>query len=174
MWQKCGHSQFPYADWQDGPRTRNPENYFAEIRQVLAFPWSFDSRNWKRVMIKCCRDDSFLPGHTHRHRLGPNYQQIPVNRAKSLIFNQQRDGPMTVNGNGSSSPNYEPHSQGGHLELLTAKSCWCSIPLSVELLLVIRLHWRTLISQTGKLYEIQPQAKTRMIAPISLGPFGCR
>jgi catalase len=37
---------------------------------------------------------------THRHRLGANFDQIPINcpyRAK--IWNTSRDGPMTVNGN---------------------------------------------------------------------------
>ena len=37
---------------------------------------------------------------TQRHRLGANFEQIPINcpyRAK--IHNAQRDGPMTVNGN---------------------------------------------------------------------------
>ena len=38
---------------------------------------------------------------THRHRLGANYDQIPINcpyRAK--VSNGQRDGPMRVNKNG--------------------------------------------------------------------------
>jgi catalase len=41
---------------------------------------------------------------THRHRLGANYEQIPINcpyRAK--VFNGQRDGPMRVDKNGGNS-----------------------------------------------------------------------
>ena len=42
----------------------------------------------------------FSYSDTHRHRLGANYHQIPVNcpyRARSK--NYQRDGPMTVSDN---------------------------------------------------------------------------
>ena len=52
---------------------------------------------------------------THRHRLGPNYQQIPVNCPyRTRVANGQRDGFMSVNGNQGSSRNYEPSSFGGH------------------------------------------------------------
>ena len=49
---------------------------------------------------------------THRHRLGPNYDQIPINcpyRARMASYNI-RDGFMCVNGSGGSQPNYEPNS----------------------------------------------------------------
>ena len=36
---------------------------------------------------------------THRHRLGPNFQQIPVNRPLCPYANYQRDGFMAVDGN---------------------------------------------------------------------------
>lgn len=40
------------------------------------------------------------PTDTHRHRLGTNYQQIPINRPfNARVRNYQRDGPMTVDGN---------------------------------------------------------------------------
>jgi len=51
---------------------------------------------------------------THRHRLGANYEQIPINcpyRAK--VHNGIRDGPMRVDGNRGSELNYEPNSQTG-------------------------------------------------------------
>jgi catalase len=44
---------------------------------------------------------------THRHRLGANFDQIPINcpyRAK--IHNINRDGPMRVDGNQGSNTNY--------------------------------------------------------------------
>ena len=63
---------------------------------------------------------TFPPGRlfsysdTHRHRLGPNYLQIPVNCPySSRISNYQRDGPMTVNANHSGAPNYYPNSFSG-------------------------------------------------------------
>lgn len=49
---------------------------------------------------------------THRHRLGKNYEQIPINcpyRATMGNYNI-RDGAMNVNGNGGGHPNYEPNS----------------------------------------------------------------
>ena len=56
---------------------------------------------------------------THRHRLGPNYEQIPINcpyRARMGSYNI-RDGPMTINGNGDKFPtNYEPNSLNGPVE----------------------------------------------------------
>ena len=41
---------------------------------------------------------------THRHRLGVNYQQIPVNRPLHAFNPYQRDGLMAVNGNYGSNP----------------------------------------------------------------------
>lgn len=53
---------------------------------------------------------------THRHRLGPNYEQLPINcpyRAK--VANHHRDGfPMTFSH--SNGPNYEPNSLNGPTE----------------------------------------------------------
>jgi catalase len=46
----------------------------------------------------------------HRHRLGPNYEQIPVNRCPYAVNNYERDGFMRVDGNGGSNPNYFPNS----------------------------------------------------------------
>lgn len=53
----------------------------------------------------------FSYGDTHRHRLGANYDQIPINCPyRTKVNNTQRDGPMRVNKNGGSGPNYEPNS----------------------------------------------------------------
>ena len=43
---------------------------------------------------------------THRHRLGVNYQQIPVNKPLHSFNPYQRDGLMAVNGNYGANPNY--------------------------------------------------------------------
>lgn len=162
------HSQFPLQPIGRMVLNRNPENYFAEIEQVAFSPGhlipGIEASNDKMLQGRL-----FSYPDTHRHRLGPNYQQIPVNRAKSLIFNQQRDGPMTVNGNGGSSPNYEPHSQGGAFGVTVdpQRAADARTPVSG----VVARHPVALkdadFSQAGKLYEIQPpEAKTRMIANI--------
>lgn len=42
----------------------------------------------------------FAYADTHRHRLGPNYLQIPVNCPfRARVANYQRDGPMCVTDN---------------------------------------------------------------------------
>ncbi|MPC50492.1 Catalase [Portunus trituberculatus] len=59
----------------------------------------------------------FSYNDTHRHRLGANYHQIPVNcpyRARPK--NYQRDGPMTVNDNQMCAPNYFPNSFSGPMD----------------------------------------------------------
>jgi len=50
---------------------------------------------------------------THLHRLGPNYQLLPINRPKNAVNYYQRDGHMAYGDNGSDAPNYYPNSFGG-------------------------------------------------------------
>uniref|UniRef100_A0A665UGJ4 Catalase n=1 Tax=Echeneis naucrates TaxID=173247 RepID=A0A665UGJ4_ECHNA len=48
---------------------------------------------------------------THRHRLGANYLQIPVNCPfRARVANYQRDGPMCMFDNQGGAPNYYPNS----------------------------------------------------------------
>lgn len=64
-------------------------------------------------MDKMLQGRLFSYPDTHRHRLGANYEQIPINCPyKAQVNNGQRDGPMRVNKNGGSGPNYEPNSYG--------------------------------------------------------------
>lgn len=54
---------------------------------------------------------------THRHRLGANFDQIPINCPyRARVDNYQRDGSYTVNNNQGSAPNYEPNSLNGPVE----------------------------------------------------------
>ena len=56
----------------------------------------------------------FSYSDTHRHRLGANYLQIPVNCPYATrITNYQRDGPQCFNNNQEGAPNYYPNSFGG-------------------------------------------------------------
>ena len=45
-----------------------------------------------------------------RYRLGTNYQQIPVNKARCPVNSNHRDGIGRVDGNYGSLPHYEPNS----------------------------------------------------------------
>ena len=90
---------------------RNPENHFAEVEQS-----AFDPSNL--VPGIGLSPDKMLMGRifsyhdTHLHRIGPNYQQLPVNAPKSPVHSYNKDGPMTYRDAGSQ-PVYAPNSYGG-------------------------------------------------------------
>jgi len=49
---------------------------------------------------------------THLHRIGANYEQLPINSPKSPIHSYNQDGPMTYKHSGDQ-PAYAPNSKGG-------------------------------------------------------------
>ncbi|KAI9028184.1 catalase [Phycomyces nitens] len=106
------HSDYPLVPVGKMVLNRNPENYFAETEQAAFSP----SHMVPGIDVS---PDRMLQGRlfsypdTHRHRLGPNYTQIPINQPLSRVANYQRDGFMAVNGNGGSGPNYGPNSFDG-------------------------------------------------------------
>ena len=62
-------------------------------------------------MDKMLQGRLFSYPDTHRHRLGANYEQIPINCPyRAQVHNTYRDGPMCVNGNQGNKPNYQPNS----------------------------------------------------------------
>jgi len=95
---------------------RMPENFFAENEQI-----SFGTG----VLVDGLdfSDDKMLVGRTfsysdtQRHRVGPNYLQLPVNQAKNAkVATNQQGGPMqySVDAHGSNPHvNYEPSITGG-------------------------------------------------------------
>jgi len=101
------HSEYPLQEVGRMYLNRNPSNYFAEIEQ-LAFSPSHMIPGIEPSPDKMLQARLFSYPDTHRHRLGANYQQIPVNMPLKAD-NYQRDGPMTVTDNGSNSPNYFPN-----------------------------------------------------------------
>ena len=84
---------------------RNPTNYFAEIEQV-AFSPSHLVPGVEPSADPVLQSRLFSYPDTHRHRLGVNYQQIPVNRPLHAYTPYQRDGLMAVDGNLGPEPNY--------------------------------------------------------------------
>jgi catalase len=106
------HSDYPLVPVGKLVLNRNPRNYFAEIEQAAFSPGhlvpgievSQDRMLQARV---------FSYPDTHRHRLGANYMQLPVNCPYvSGVHNYQRDGPMTL-ANPGPGPNYYPNSVDG-------------------------------------------------------------
>lgn len=107
---------------------RNPENYFAEVEQAAFAPTNLvpgiEPSNDKMLQGRL-----FSYPDTHRHRLGANFDHIPINCPyKARVTNYQRDGPANVNGNQGSAVNYEPNSFGGPVEDPTKK--WHPTPVS--------------------------------------------
>jgi catalase len=107
------HADYPPIEVGKMVLNRNPENYFDETEQAAFSPANF-------VPGIGPSPDKMLQGRlfsyhdTHRHRLGPNYEQLPVNRAKaSVTSTYQRDGFMRQNLDGDGYPNYYPNSFEG-------------------------------------------------------------
>lgn len=94
---------------------RNPNNYFAEVEQI-AFAPSHLVPGIEASQDKMLQGRLFSYADTHRHRLGPNYLQLPVNCPYRVsVKNYQRDGPATYNDNQGGAPNYYPNSFEGKL-----------------------------------------------------------
>lgn len=113
------HKDFPLHEVGRIVLNRNPKNYFAEVEQ-LAFSPSHMIPGIEPSPDKMLQARLFSYPDTHRHRLGVNYQNIPVNYPfNTNVANYQRDGFMTVTGNGGDSPNYYPNSFDGPKVKLT-------------------------------------------------------
>jgi len=107
------HADYPPIEVGRMVLNRNPDNYFDETEQAAFSPANF-------VPGIGPSPDKMLQGRlfsyhdTHRHRLGPNYEQLPVNRAKAAVTSTyQRDGFMRQTLEGDDHPNYYPDSFGG-------------------------------------------------------------
>jgi catalase len=90
---------------------RNPANHFAEVDQAGFAP----ARLVPGIGLS---PDKMLMGRifsyhdTHLHRLGPNYEQLPINAPRCPVHTYSKDGPMTYRHTGAQ-PVYTPNSYGG-------------------------------------------------------------
>jgi catalase len=90
---------------------RNPANHFAEVEQFAAAPSNL-------VPGIGLSPDKMLMGRvfsyhdTHLHRIGTNYEQLPINAPKSPVNSYSKDGSMTYRHTGGR-VNYAPNSHGG-------------------------------------------------------------
>jgi len=92
---------------------RNPENFFAETEQAAFCPATLVP-GIEFSADKLLQGRTFSYNDTQRHRLGPNYLQLPINRPIIPVDNNQRDGFMQT-GSFSGRVNYEPNTLGGGL-----------------------------------------------------------
>lgn len=103
------HSDYPLIQVGKLVLDRNPQNYFNEIEQA-AFSPSHLVPGIEPSNDKMLQGRLFSYPDTHRHRLGANYDQIPVNCPyRARVANNQRGGFMQVNGGFGSEANYEPN-----------------------------------------------------------------
>lgn len=111
------HGEFPLIPVGKLVLNRNPKNYFAEVEQI-AFAPSHLIPGIEASPDKMLQGRLFSYADTHRHRLGANYLQIPVN-CPFKTRNYQRDGPGCVSDNQNGAPNYFPNSFSGPMHYRT-------------------------------------------------------
>ena len=90
---------------------RNPENFFAQVTQV-AFEVSNMVPGIGPSPDRMVMGRMFAYGDSARYRIGPNYDQLPVNRPVSEVHTYSKDGPMWYHHSGNQ-PVYAPNSYGG-------------------------------------------------------------
>ncbi|GAA2102991.1 catalase [Brevibacterium salitolerans] len=107
------HGDFPLVPVGRLELNRNPADFFAEIEQAAFSPANL-------VPGTGLSPDRMLMGRifsypdTHRHRIGPNYAQLPVNRPKAALKRSySRDGAMSFENYPAEQPEYAPNGFGG-------------------------------------------------------------
>jgi catalase len=90
---------------------RNPQNFFAEVEQAGFNPSNLvpgTGLSPDRMLMARI----FSYHDTHLHRIGPNYEQLPVNRPQCPVHSYNKDEAMTYHHAGDQ-PVYAPNSRGG-------------------------------------------------------------
>ncbi|KAK1065694.1 hypothetical protein LTR74_007732 [Friedmanniomyces endolithicus] len=99
------HKQFPLRKVGEFFLNENVKNYFAEIEQIAFNPGHLVP-GIEPSADPVLQSRLFSYPDTHRHRIGVNYQQLPVNspRVPYKMANFQRDGQMAFFNQGSRPP----------------------------------------------------------------------
>ena len=104
------HADYPLIEVGTMTLNRNPTDFHTEIEQA-----AFEPNNMvpgtglspdKMLLAR-----GFAYADAHRHRLGVNYKQIPVNKPVCPVFSYSKDGAGRVEN--ASDPVYAPNSYGG-------------------------------------------------------------
>ena len=103
------HKEFPLHEVGVLELNRNPDNYFAEVEQA-AFTPAHVVPGIGFSPDKFLQGRLFVYGDAQRYRLGINYNQIPVNRARCEVNDYHRDGAMRTDDNYKGAPAYTPNS----------------------------------------------------------------
>lgn len=121
------HKDYPLIEVGRMVLDRNPENYFAEVEQATFSPGTL-------VPGVDVSPDKMLQGRlfayadAHRYRVGVNHNQLPINRPRVDVDNNQRDGFMTMTNGKNPEVYYEPNSYGGAVE--TPENKQAAFPVS--------------------------------------------
>jgi catalase len=105
------HGDYPPIEVGRLVLDRNPANFFAEVEQAAFSPANL-------VPGTGLSPDKMLMGRifsyhdTHLHRIGPNYEQLPINAPESPVNSYNKDASMTYHHSGDQ-PVYAPNSYGG-------------------------------------------------------------
>ncbi len=105
------HTDYPPIEVGRLVLNENPKSYFAEVEQA-----AFEPANMVPGIEPS--PDRMLLGRlfsypdTHRHRIGTNYLQLPVNRPQAEVHSYNKDGAMRYQHAGDQ-PVYAPNSRGG-------------------------------------------------------------
>ncbi|MDQ0941039.1 catalase [Streptomyces sp. V1I1] len=105
------HGDYPLIEVGRMTLNKNPENYFIHIEQA-AFEPSNLVPGIGPSPDKMLLGRLFSYPDTHRYRIGPNYAQLPPNRARSQVNSYAKDGPMRYELANTARP-YAPNSYGG-------------------------------------------------------------
>ncbi|MEU3185188.1 catalase [Streptomyces sp. NPDC006923] len=105
------HGDYPLIDVGRMTLNENPDNFFVHIEQA-AFEPSNLVPGIGPSPDKMLLGRLFSYPDTHRYRIGPNYTQLPPNRAHSQVNSYAKDGPMRYEASHTAMP-YAPNSYGG-------------------------------------------------------------
>jgi catalase len=106
------HAEFPLIEVGVLELNRNPENYFSEVEQS-AFKPSALVPGIEPSPDKMLQARLMSYADAHLHRVGTNWQQLPVNRPRCGVANYIRDGALATADAYGSNPNYWPNSIAG-------------------------------------------------------------
>lgn len=100
------HKDYPLHPLGKMTFNRNPSNFFQDIEQAAFSPSNMVPGIGPSADI-VLQARMFSYPDAARYRVGPNYQQLPCNAARSKVYSPyQRDGPGTINGNYGGDPDY--------------------------------------------------------------------
>ncbi|KAH9508982.1 hypothetical protein Btru_048464 [Bulinus truncatus] len=159
------HSEFPLIPVGKVVLNRNPKNYFTEVEQI-AFSPAHMVPGVEPSPDKMLQGRLYSYTDTHRHRLGSNYLQIPVNCPfNTRVKNYQRDGPQCVTDNQDGAPNYFPNSFGGPIDVQTCLESSFNLSGNVQR---YNTHDEDNFTQAGNFWRkvLSSEEKTRLVENI--------